>query len=100
MVGAKFYWGSIFNDTKSWFESCVKCQGRCSPMAKPRAPLQFTSISLRVWHMVALDFWGPLVETNKGSKHVLVITDKLSKYAVALPLPHQTAETTARALFY
>ena len=99
-VRAKFYWGSMFNDTKSWCRSCVECQGRCSPMAKPRAPLQFTPIPSRVWQMVALDFLGPLVETNKGNKHVLVITDKLSKYAIALPLPDQTAETTARALFY
>ena len=50
--------------------------------------------------MVALDFLGPLVETEGGNKHVLVVTDKLSKYSIALALPDQTAETTARALFY
>ena len=50
--------------------------------------------------MVALDFLGPLVETSRGNKRRLVVTDKLSKYAIALALPDQTAETTALALFY
>ena len=99
-VRARFYWGSMFNDVRNWCQSCSLCQGRENPGAKPRAPLQFTPIPSRVWQMVALDFLGPLVETKHGNKHVLVVTDKLSKYAIALPLPDQTAETTANALFY
>ena len=99
-VRAKFFWGSIFRDVENWCQSCLDCQSRSSPMMKPRAPLQFSPIPSRVWQMVALDFLGPLVETSRGNKHILVVTDKLSKYAIALALPDQTAETTALALFY
>lgn len=99
-VRQRFYWGAMFNDTKRWVQSCEECQSRRSPVASPRAPLQFTPIPARPWQMIAMDFMGPLVETPRHNKHILVITDKLTKYAIALPLPDQTAETTAVALFY
>ena len=101
-VRQRFYWGSMFKDVKSWCQSCEECQSRRSPIANPRAPLQFTPIPSRPWQMISLDFMGPLVESDEPrcNKHVLVVTDKLTKYAIALPLRDQTAETTACALFY
>ena len=71
-------------------------------MSTPRAPMQFSPIPSRPWQMISIDFMGPLVETEEPrcNKHVLVVTDRLSKYAIAVPLRDQTAETTASALFY
>ena len=64
--------------------------------------MQLAPIPSQPWQMISLDFMGPLVETEEPrcNKHVLVVTDRLTKYAIALPLKDQTAETTASALFY
>ena len=48
-------------------------------MTAPRAPLQFTSIPSRPWQMIALDFLGPVVESHRHNRHILVVSDKLTK---------------------
>ena len=101
-VRQRFFWGTMFNDVRDWCRSCGECQSRRGPMSTPRAPMQFSPIPSRPWQMISIDFMGPLVETEEPrcNKHVLVVTDRLSKYAIAVPLRDQTAETTASALFY
>ena len=44
---------------------------------------------------VALDVIGPLPETEKGNKYILVVGDYLSKWVEAYPIPNQTVETVA-----
>ena len=46
----------------------------------------------------ALIFMGPLALSN-GNQHILLIGDHFSKWYEAIPLPEQTAPTTATALF-
>ena len=48
--------------------------------------------------MFAMDFVGPLLVSEKGNKYILVVSDYFTKWAEALPLPAQTAKTTAEAL--
>ena len=45
-----------------------------------------------------LDFAGPLTETPRGNKVILVVVDAFTKYIEAVPLKDQTARTTAEAL--
>jgi len=45
-----------------------------------------------------MDFWT--LEASKGGfEHLLVITDHLTKYAMAIPTRNQTAKVTAEALY-
>ena len=41
---------------------------------------------------------GPLPETERGNRHILVIVDHFTHWVEAIPLPNQTGVTTARAL--
>ena len=43
----------------------------------------------------ALDIVGPLTETTSGNRYILTFQDDLSKFLVAIPIPHQDAETVA-----
>ena len=98
-IRMKFYWSTMFRDVKQWCSSCKVCQLRKHPRERPRAPLQYPPIASKPGQVISLDFVGPLPETPRGNKHILVITDMYSKFAEALPLPDQTAETTAGALW-
>jgi transposase InsO family protein len=46
---------------------------------------------------VHLDFLGPLPETPRGNTNILVMVDQFTKWCEIVPLPSQTAETTAKA---
>ena len=97
-IRRRFFWATMFRDVKAWCKSCVTCQHRKHPHAKARAPLQYPPVPSGPGQMLAMDFVGPLPQTDKGNKHILVITDMFSKHAEAIPLPSQTAEVTAEAL--
>ena len=97
-VRKKFFWATMFKDVIAWCKSCHICQHRKNPIPSPRAPLQYPPVASQPGQMLAMDFIGPLPETPKGNKHILVVTDMFSKHCEAIPLPDQTAETTATAL--
>ena len=47
--------------------------------------------------MVAMDFIGPLLETEEeGNWYILVVGDHFTKYMSAYALPYQEAKTVAR----
>ena len=90
----------MFKDVTAWCRTCRDCQLRKHPQTAARAPLQYVPIPSEPGQLVAMDFVGPLPETARGNKHMLVITDAFSKYAEVIPLPDQTAEGTANALMW
>ena len=46
----------------------------------------------------AMDFMGPLPETARGNKHILVIMDHFTKWCAAFPTQDQRASTVAELL--
>ena len=52
----------------------------------------------RPWQKLAVDLVGPLPETPKGNKWILVVSDHFSEWQDALPLPEATTPVVATAL--
>ena len=75
----RFYWPECSDAVGNWIKGCVKCATRKTSVPKRRANLQ----TLRAGYpmqIVCVILMGPLPETEKGSKYVLVAADCFTKW--------------------
>ncbi|XP_059420291.1 uncharacterized protein LOC132155519 [Carassius carassius] len=86
-----------FGDVKRWCRECVDCGSRKAVGKQWRAPLQ-SVVTSRPYERVAVDILGPLPETPKENKYIVVIGDYFSKWMEAFPFPNREAETVAKLL--
>ena len=91
------YWYRMYDDILWWIKSCVICQKRKRLHPTPKAPMT-VYVPGEPGERVSIDVCGPMVETPRGNRFILVISDHFSKYTKAVPMPDQQAETVARAL--
>ena len=90
-VRSRFYWVGQRRDVCN---NCDKCCSRKSPNKCPRAPLQI-DLPRAPFERAAMDILGPLPETRKGNKYILVIGDYFTKWKEAFPMRDMGATTVA-----
>ena len=95
-IKQRFYWPGLQEDTKWFVSRCPECQKRSGPPKQYHHALVEWQASYP-FHHIGIDFMGPLPLSN-GNKHILVIGAHFTKWYEAIPLPYQTAVTTANAL--
>ncbi|KAL5509722.1 hypothetical protein EMCRGX_G005140 [Ephydatia muelleri] len=66
-----------------------------SPSHKARAPMEISQ-TLRPMQRVAMDILGPLPETLRGNKYILVVGEYFTKWKEAFPLKDTEALTIAK----
>ena len=93
-VEHRFYWYKMREYISRYIRTCDRCQRRKRPGKTPRAPLQKYTVGYPM-ERICMDICGPLVETPRGNKYILVICDYFSKWTQAFPLPDHTAKTVA-----
>ena len=71
-VRARFYWLGQRKEVEQWCRNCNVCLSRKSPSHKARAPMEISQ-TLRPMQRVAMDILGPLPETLRGNKYILVV---------------------------
>ena len=96
-IGDRFWWPGLTTDAKEWVTCCETCSRRKMPAVKPRAPLTNSTVG-RPMDMIVMDFFGPLPETNKGNKHLLIVAGYYTKWVEAYGLSDQMATTVAQVL--
>jgi hypothetical protein len=94
----KVWWDGMYKDTKIYCDSCKKCGARNSPAGNQKGIIKMVDVT-RKGEMIAIDLMTPGPETREGNKHVLVITEYATKYALAIPIPDKTAITVAKTLW-
>ena len=96
-VRSRFYWPGQKKDVEHWCNDCFLCNSRKSP-AKACAPLQPTEIVHMPMQRTATDILGPLPETERGNRYILVVGDYFTKWKEALAIKDMEAVTIARCL--
>jgi transposase InsO family protein len=90
-----FYWKGISDDVDYWLRSCETCNSRRAPPKRPHHALERQVVGAPN-QRVAMDILGPFEPVaDSGNKHLLVITDYLTKWVEAVPMPDKTAARCA-----
>ena len=98
LIRSRFFWPHMASDVNDRIHSCPRCiRRKMPPVAMRTAPL----VSIKTcqpMELVCIDHLS-LKTSGDSQADILVITDHFSRYAQAIPVPNQTAKTTARVLF-
>lgn len=93
-IQENYTWPTMAKDTLEYTAKCEECQAAKPGNKNPINTMGNFRDPMYPWRTIAIDFVGPLVRSKKGHAWLLTIVDVCSKYAIAFPLRHATAELT------
>ena len=96
-IRERYYWPGLQKDAKIYCLACEVCGRRGGKGRRMRAPLQ-NCVSGVPFERVAIDLLGPLPQTSRGNKYIVVAIDYFTKWPEAFPVPDVKAETIAQGL--
>jgi hypothetical protein len=92
---AHYYWSGMTDDVDHWLRSCGVCACRKAPPKRPHHALE-RQVVAEPNQRVAIDILGPFEPpADSGNLHVMVMTDYLTKWVEAVPMPDKTQERCA-----
>jgi hypothetical protein len=95
-ISASFVWPGIRISVKSFIRECEVCQRCKHETLRPAGLLQPLPIPQRIWTDISMDFIEGL-PLSQGYNVIMVVVDRLSKYAHFVPLKHPyTAASIAK----
>ena len=96
-IRKRFYWPGIRTSVEEHIRKCPECSKKTTPNQENRAPMGRIDVGepFTFW---AMDYMGPLPETIRGNKHVLVVVDHFTKWCEIIPTKDQKASTVAPLL--
>lgn len=93
----KFYWPNMCKAVNEYVRSCEECARPKPPPGYSRAPLK-PIITTKPFQLVTSDIMGPLTQTERGNKYVIVFIDHFTKWVELFPMQNMEAKTVAGCL--
>lgn len=93
-----FAWKGMRQDVESFIKQCAICQQSKHTNTHPVGLLQPLPIPEGVWRDLSMDFIEGLPKSN-GFSVILVIVDRLTKYAHFIPVKHPYTTASIAQLF-
>ena len=90
----RFYWYQMKERIKDYISCCEICGRNKKSKQKNKAPHSSIPVSAAM-DCISTDLFGPLPESKKGNKYILLLTDLYTKWIELIPIPDATAETCA-----
>ena len=97
-LGSVCYWKGLKKEVRALVRSCNICQQFKSDTSAYLGLLQPLPIPETIWSDISMDFLEGL-PVAKGKSVILVVVDRLSKYAHFLALSHPYSATSVAQLF-
>lgn len=95
-----YYWPKMMKDAKDFCKTCDICQKAKHKRHPGYGTLKPLPIPYRPFEIITMDFIPELPKSKKGYDNILVIIDKLTKYAIFVPtITKVTAKDTAQIIF-
>ena len=98
-ISATYYWPRMSREIKIFVNTCDVCQKTKPRRHGPMGLLQPIPIPLQPFEVVSMDFI-PKLPVSDGFDNILVIVDKLTKYAIIIPTTTKITEEETAKLFF
>lgn len=98
-ISTTYYWPRMSRDIKIFVNTCDICQKTKPRRHGPVGLLQPIPIPTQPFEVVSMDFIPELPISN-GFNNILVIVDKLTKYAIVIPTTTRVTEEETAKLFF
>lgn len=99
-ISATYYWPRMSRSIKAFVQTCDVCQKAKPRKHPPVGILQPIPIPSQPFEVLSMDFISELPVTPEGYDAILVVVDKLTKYAITIPTTTKiNEEETASLLF-
>ena len=82
-------------DIRKYIENCILCQREKAKVH--HYPLQMMEMPDRPFNKIAIDLITECDTSTSGNKHILTITDHLTGWPEAFPIPDKTVDTIVSA---
>lgn len=96
-ISRKFYFPGLRKFVQNYVKQCTECQRYKVSNTKPAGLLQTPTPSQR-FETLSVDLFGPLPETTRGHRWILVCEDTATKWVELFPLVTATSEVCAKIL--
>ena len=97
-VKKEFFWDGLKSDIQKFVAECLVCQQNKVETIKTPGLLQPLSIPSQRWEEVSMDFITSLPK-SEGKSVIMVVVDKLTKYANFCALSHPFKSSTVSTAF-
>jgi hypothetical protein len=98
-IKRSYYWPGLSKDVGRWIGACLACRQRKTPRPKSAGTPGAVSTATRPWEIVAIDIVSSGVTSKGNYTKILTIIDLFTRYVMAIPLHHATAQEIGDALF-
>ena len=93
----RFFWPHMHKAVQKFTKNCSECSQIKHDPSLNKAPLKQIEVS-EPFVFWAMDYMGPIKETARENKHILVLMDHFTKWCEAFPTKDQRASTVAHIL--
>ena len=91
LIKRQYYWKGMNKDIRKYIANCVICQREKAKVQ--HYPLQMMEIPDRPFDKIAIDLVTECETSTSGNRHILTITDHLTGWPEAFPIPDKSADT-------
>lgn len=94
------YWPYMFSDVAKYIASCRDCQENKVPNELPGGELKPHEIPDRFWETITTDFRTELPKSERGNNAIVVVVDKISKWAIFVPTQKSVSAPEVAQIFH